>query len=343
MNNTIDNVITNSQTISKKKVSKEEIKKIIEQFYNSILNNKDAIMLTNEIDIKNSNGFKLNFNIIDRIFKNIQKESIYCGETIYTERNDEKKFIYGKYLTSKGTILTINEGNTYIILEMILKNIIANNIHIINTPGYMYGTNNFLIVILQTILEKNGYSKYQTQIFNSETCEDLLKRYTSIDLVVCIGNHNLQMFVRNHCKNELILSGYENFDIYLETTKFMKLINKIINQNVPIQFYINKKINVEIENAIIVDDIEEAVAQMNFNGNGYSTAIFTEDNASACYFLENIKSKIQTINTSPTIERICDINQQSLMSEKTIIFPIGNFSDRLEFYATNMIKENKTR
>ena len=340
MENKIESVITNSRTINKETISKEKIKKIIDQLFQSLSNDKDAMMVANEIDIKNSNGFKLDFNVINQIFKNVENETIYYGDVIYSERNDEKKFVYGKYLDSKGTVLMINEGNTYILLEMILKNLIANNVLIINTSGYMYGTNNFLIEVLQTLLENNGNSKNQIQICISETCEEILKHYTSLDLVVCIGNHNLQRFVQNHCKNELIISGYENFDIYLETAKYIELINNIIKQGVPIQFYINRNLNIDIENAILVDDIEEAVAQMNFNGNRYSTAIFTEDINSASYFLKNIKSKIQTINTSPTIERICDINQQQLMIEKTIIYPVGDFADKLEFDVVKLFQEN---
>lgn len=340
MENKIESVITNSLAINKETTSKENIKNVIEQLHKSLTNSKDAMLVANEIDIKNSNGFKLDFNVINQIFKNVEKETIYCGDVIYSERNNEKKFMYGKYLDSKGTILTINEGNTYVLLEMILRNLMANNVLIINTSGYMYGTNNFLIEVLQALLESNGYSKNQIQICISETCEEILKHYTSLDLVICIGNHNLQRFVQNHCKNELILSGYENFDIYLETTKYIELINNIIKQGVPIQFYINSKLNIDIENAIIVDDIEEAIAQINFNGNGYSTAIFTEDIESASYFVKNIKSKIQTINTSPTIERICDINQQSLMIEKTIVYPIGEITDTMKFDIAKLLQEN---
>lgn len=339
MESKLENIITNSLTINKKITTKEEIKKIIEQLKTSLLVNKDSIIEANEIDLKNNNGFKLNFNIINQIFKNIEKETIYYGNTIYSERNIEKKIKYGKYLDSKGTVLTINNGNTYILLEIILKNIIANNVLIINTNGYMYGTNNLLIKILQTLLENNNYSENQIQIYISETPEEILKQYTSLDLVICIGDHNLQSFVKNHCKNELIISGYENFDIYLETDKYMELINNIIKQEVPIQFYINKKLNIDIADSIIVDDIEEAVAQMNFNGSRYSSAIFTENNESAEYFIKNIKSKIQTINTSPTIERIIDISVQNLMIEKTIIYPSYESTKKIEFDITKLLKE----
>lgn len=331
MENKFETILTNSLTIEKKTILKEKTKIIIEQFYKALLNSKDAMLMANEIDIKKQNGFKLNFDIIDNIFKLIEKENIYCGDVIYNERNIEKNFIYSKYLTGKGLILIINEGNTYTLIEMILKNLKANNTVIFNTNGYMYGTNNFLIEIIQTILEKNSFSKNQIQLYISNSYEETLKHYSNIDLVIGIGNHNLQQFVQNHCKNELILSGYENFDIYIESNKHLELINKIIKQNVPIQFYLNKSLNIEELNAIIVDDIEEAVAQINFNGNKYSTAIFTENKMSAMYFVSNIQSKIVSINTSPTLERVCDIKQQWLMSEKTVIYPVGKIEDTIKF------------
>mgnify|MGYP005751138325 FL=1 len=331
MENKLEKIITNSLTINKEIITKEKIKIIIDELYKAILDNKDSLLSANKIDIETANGFELNFAIVEQIFKNIEKETIYCGDTIYSQKNNEKNFMYGKYYSSRGTILVINEGNTYILLELILKNLIACNVLIINTSGYMYGTNNFIIHILQTILEHNNYSKNQVQIYVSETSEEILKQYTSLDLVVCIGDHNLQRFVENHCQNELIVSGYENFDIYLETDKYTNLINEIIKQNVSIQFYINKKLNIDYQNAIIVKDIDEAISQINFNGSRYATAIFTDDKESILYFIKNIKSKIQTINTSPTIERICDINTKDLMIEKTIIYPLFKFSDTLKF------------
>ena len=37
---------------------------------------------------------------------------------------------------------------------------------------------------------------------------------------------------------------------------------------------------------------------------------------------KEVKSKIVTVNTSPTIERIIDIKQNDLVNEKTIIYPL---------------------
>ena len=50
-------------------------------------------------------------------------------------------------------------------------------------------------------------------------------------------------------------------------------------------------------------------------------AIFTEDKENASRFIQEIKSKMVTVNTSPSIERIIDIKQSELINEKTIIYP----------------------
>ena len=76
-------------------------------------------------------------------------------------------------------------------------------------------------------------------------------------------------------------------------------------------------------NSIIVSDIDEAIAQINYNGNRYSSAIFTSSTENASKFIKQVKSKIVTINTSPTIERIIDIKQTDIINEKTIIYPFN--------------------
>lgn len=320
MENKLETIVTNTLSIEKVNIKKDKIKNIIDKFYISIINNKEYFIKLNNIDIKNNNGFKLDFNVINKIFKNFENDLNNYNDTIFSYKNND--YVYGKYLSPRGTVLLITEGNTYILIELILKNLLANNTLIINTNGYMYSVNNLLIEILSTILKNISYSENQIQLYVSESSKEVLNHFTSIDLVICIGNHNLQMFVQNNCKNELIISGYNNFDIYLDTNKYMDLVNNIINQNVNINFYVNKDLNIDIENSIIVNDIEEAIAQINFNGSKYSSTIFTENMDSAKYFIKNVKSKIQTINISPTVERSCDI--KDLMIEKTIIFPIKN-------------------
>ena len=145
--------------------------------------------------------------------------------------------------------------------------------------------------------------------------------FANIDLVICIGNQELQRLVLNKSKNKTIISGYENFDLYIEDTTHMDFIDKILDSGVSIQLYISSNIKLDYDNVIIVNDIEEAISQINYNGSRYSTAIFTSSNENASKFIKEIKSSIVTINTSPTIERIIDIKQSDLIKEKTIIYP----------------------
>ena len=123
--------------------------------------------------------------------------------------------------------------------------------------------------------------------------------------------------------NKTIVSGYEHFDLYIEDTKHIDFINKIINTELNIQLYINSDMQFNYDSAMIVNDIDEAIAQVNYNGSKYSATIFTSSKENASKFIKEVKSKIITVNTSPTIERIIDIKQTELVNEKTIIYPFN--------------------
>lgn len=220
-----------------------------------------------------------------------------------------------------GNVVIITDGNPYLSLEMILRNIMAGNTIILVNNGFMYGTNNLIVNIVQSILENYQVSKNLIQLFITDDYKEVLNNYANIDLVVCIGNHELQRLIIRESKNKVITSGYENFDLYIEDTKHLDFLNKIINTGLNVNLYINKDTNLDYDTAIIVSDIDEAIAQINYNGSRYSSAIFTSSNFNASKFIREVKSSIVTINTSPTIERICDIKQLDLVYEKTIIYP----------------------
>ena len=103
----------------------------------------------------------------------------------------------------------------------------------------------------------------------------------------------------------------------------MDFLNEILNTGLNIQLYINSDTKSDHSSAIIVSDVDEAIAQINYNGSKYSSAIFTTSTQNASKFVKEVKSKIVTINTSPTIERIIDIKQTDLINEKTIIYPFN--------------------
>lgn len=222
-----------------------------------------------------------------------------------------------------GTVVVINDGDPYTIIEMSIRNIMAGNTTIFSNNGFMFGTNQLLIQIIQSVLEQFNISKYLIQLYISETFDEILSNYVNIDLIVCIGNHDLQRTILNKSKNKTIISGYENFGLYIEDDSHLEFIDKILNTGLNIQLYINANIKLDYPNAIIVNDIDEAIAQINYNSSKYSSAIFTTSKESTSRFINEIKSKIVTVNTSPTIERIIDINQKDLINEKIIIYPFN--------------------
>ncbi len=320
--NNINEIMSNALTVNKDTLSKN-IKDIINQIKNVIEANKDNIENASSIDKNNDNGFILNFDIVNNIFSNIEKENTLHGDVTLSQKDDYKKIIYGTQIMEYGNVAVISDGNPYVIIEMALRNIIAGNTTIFANDKFMLGTNQLLIQIIQSVLEQFNISKYLVQIYITNNFDEVLSNFANIDLVICIGNRNLQNMILNKSKNKTIISGYENFDLYIEDTTHLEFINKIINTGLNIQLYVNENTNLDYSNSIIVSDIDEAIAQINYNGNRYSSAIFTSSTENASKFIKQVKSKIVTINISPTIERIIDINQSDLTIEKTIIYPFS--------------------
>ncbi len=320
--NNINTIIANSLRVDKEILYKN-IKPIIVQLKKTLDSNKDAIKQANEIDKKNNNGFVLDFSIINNIFSNLEKEELLYGDVTLSQKDEEKNIIYGTQIMDCGNVVVITDGNPYTIIEMTIRNIMAGNTTIFSNRGFMFGTNQLVIQIIQSVLEQFHISKYLIQIYISENFDELLSNFANIDLVVCIGDHNLQKLILKKSKSKTIISGYENFDLYIEDTSHIEFLNKIINTGLNVQLYINDNTKLDHPQAIIVSDIDEAIAQINYNGSGYSSAIFTNSIEHASKFTREVKSKIITVNTSPTIERIIDIKQADLVNEKIIIYPFG--------------------
>lgn len=321
-NNNINKIITNSLQVNKDILSKN-IKAIIIQIKNALEINKEAIKAANSIDKKNNNGFILDFNIIKNIFSNLEKENLFYGDVTLSQKDEEKNILYGTQIMDIGNVVVITDGNPYTIIEMIIRNIMAGNTTIFSNNGFMFGTNQLLIQIIQSVLEQFNISKYLVQIYVSENFDEVLSNFANIDLVVCIGNHSFQNMILNKSKNRTIVSGYENFDLYIEDVSHIEFLNKIVNTGLNIQLYINSDTNLDHSSAIMVNDIDEAIAQINYNGSNYSSSIFTTSKENASKFIKEVKSKIVTINTSPTIERIIDIKQNDLINKKIIIYPFN--------------------
>lgn len=322
MEDNASKIIPNALSVGKINLY-NNIENIIKEVEKALFINKDLILEANKIDQKNNNGFIMDFNILNNIFKNLEKETIIYGNVILSEKDEDKRIIYGKQIMDYGNVLVINDGNPYVIIEMALRNILAGNTIIFANKGYMYGTNNLIINIIKNVLEKFEVSKYLIQLYVTEEFDSILSNYANINLVVCIGNRNLQNIILNKSKIKTITSGYENFDIYIEDDSHIDLLKRIVDTGLNIQLYINNDLKLDYKDAILVSDIDEAIGQINYNGSKYSASIFTKSTDNASRFMREVNSKIITVNASPTIERIIDIKQSDLIIEKTIIYPLN--------------------
>ena len=321
MQNDIDKIISNALSVNKEELT-SDIKNIFNELKDAINMNRDLIIEANNIDLEKGNGIPIDFEVINNIFNNILDENIFFGDVVLMEKNDDDKIIYGKQVMDTGNVLVVNDGNPFVIFELAIRNIIAGNTSIFFNDGYMYATNKVLIGIIQSIFERKKLSKYFVQLYIDNDYNDALKNFANIDLVICVGSHEEQLNILKNSKVKTIVSGYENFDIYIEDTSNIEFINKINSLGLNIQYYVRNDIDIQLPNSIIVDDIDEAIAQINYNGSRFSTSIFTDSRENAIKFIMDIKSNTVTVNTSPTIERIMDIKQTDLTIEKTIVYPM---------------------
>lgn len=304
-----------------------DIRLLIKEYQNKINETFNILLEANKVDLKNDNGFIPNLNTINNIFNLVLNEKYSYGDTTLSTRNEELNITYGKLISNIGTVCTIFDGNMYTLLEILLRNLLSNNSTIFSYSGYMYGTNTYLLELLKEILTKNNLDKNLVNQYITEDHKQLLSNYTSIDLVICIGSKELQNTIVELSKNKTIVSGYENYEIYIDSLEHISFLEHIMSQDYKITLYAKESLGILNEDIFIVTDEDEAISMINNTGSNYSTSVFTDNPAIASKFLQEIKSKQVLVNTSPTIEHFLDIKQSDLYTEKTIIYPVSNKAD----------------
>jgi len=314
------NLIIQNAINSKKYNDIKKENELIANLKKAILENYTLFETTNKIDLSNNNGFVLEKNtmetIIDRYINAIPLINSKDNSTI-----TENDLLISNIYSNLGIVHVIFDGNTYTMLELILLGILTHNTIIFTSNGYMHGTNGLLLNIVHTILEKEEYKKEMFQHSFIIRPEDFFDSFKTINKTIVIGDSEMQNKYNKLCANALLISGYNNYDIYIEDLEHVETIKKIISQKLNINLYINSGLKVKADNAIFVEDIDEAITQINFNSSGYSSSIFTKNNENASKFIKNINSKNVLVNASPTLVQQLDIKQEDLLKEKNIILP----------------------
>ena len=321
-------------------------KKIVQNIFELLKENQENIEKANKIDVKNNNGFKINFDMFQKLNNEIKNiEDVY--RKVISMNKNENNYLEGKQTDNLGTICLIYDGNTYCLLELVLKAILTHNSIIVTSESdYMKATNELIVILIQRILEAYNIDKNLVQILYTSRIEDLLSNNISINRVIAIGNQNFQDKIRKASKVEVISKGYDYFDLYIEDLTNLNFIKKIIKEKENIDIYVKNGLEVPFEDYIEVEDIDEAIALINFNTSGYSSSIFTNNNQNASEFLRKVKTDNISVNSSPLIENIADIDINLLLIKKNMFYPNplseSNEKNKFEFpTARALLEKNK--
>ena len=171
-------------------------KKVAQNIFELLDENKESIEKANKIDVKNNNGFKINFSMFQKLNNEINAiENVY--RKVISMNKNGNNYLEGKQTDNLGTICLVYDGNTYCLLELVLKAILTHNSIIITSESdYMKATNELIRILVQRILEAYKIDKNLVQILYTSRIEELLSNCTSINKVIAIGNRNFQNKIR---------------------------------------------------------------------------------------------------------------------------------------------------
>lgn len=290
-----------------------------------ILKNKDEIQKIYNIEEKYGNICESIESILNHIKENMKKYNQNSHKSI--QRKNSDNFIVGKYQESLGVLGVIYDGNPYITIELALKAISTKNAIIFCTNNQRYAITNLIVLYFKQILKEYGYSMELIQAINSDDYEEMFNHNTILSRLIVIGNKNLQNKCQSKSKIEVITSGYNCYDLYIENIMDEQLIKKILNvKDIELNIYINKNIaskQIEllgIDEYTEVDSAEECIRDININSAGYCSSIFSNSGEVANKFLKLVKTKNVFVNASPTVERSLDIDENDLLYTKGVMF-----------------------
>ena len=179
MEKNINDIIGKALIANNKEYNNKNIHALLNSIKESILNNKQVFYQANDIDNKNNNGVILDFKIFENIFNLVFKEKIMYGDVIKSVKDENNKIMYGKQLSNLGLVAIISDGNPYITLEMILRNILAYNSIIICNDGKSYGLNNLIIEIVKSNVTKYNYDENLVNLCVTNDYNNLLNTKSS--------------------------------------------------------------------------------------------------------------------------------------------------------------------
>ena len=270
-----------------------DTKQLVKDIFIKINEAKEDIIKANMIDIRNNNGFEIDFNIIGMIEAELLKIEDLYNRIICLEDKSMEYVLNDSF----GTICTMYNGNTYYLIELTLKSILTRNSMIfVSEINYMNFTNRLILILIKNILDKYGIDKNLIQLIYTDDFHALLSNNASINRVLAIGDLEFQNRVKESSSVEVICLGIDRYDIYIEDINNISILEALSKFDC-CDIYVKLGLKVSFDDYIEVKDVEEAVGQINFNTAGYASIILTDSKNSASYFVKNVKAANVFVNT----------------------------------------------
>ena len=319
---------------------------VIKSIYDLLCEDKENIIKANRIDAKNKNGFSLDWEYISKLYEKVSNIEDSYRKVIQLNKN-ANNYLEGKQTDNIGNICAIYDGNTYCLLELVMKAILTHNsLILVSEKDYMKATNELIIILIQRILKAYNIDANLIQILYTTKIEELLSNSITIGKAIVIGNKSYQNKIRLISKVNAIYMGYNTFDLYIDDVANLSFIKKIIKQSNNIEVYVKTGLKFDYDEVTEVEDVDEAIGMINFNTSGYSSRIFTSDNQNASQFLKEIKSKNVAVNSSPLIEDFLNVDINEFLIVKNMIYPNllveGTQKSKFQFpTAKSILEKNK--
>ena len=208
-----------------------------------------------------------------------------------------------------GNLGIIYNGNPELLLYLSFKALRTNNNIIFFQRDEARKTNNYIINIINTILEKNNYNTV-IAIEKIESKKDIVKYQNYLNTIICIGEiaeyNDLKQFV----KTNIIYSAYGTLSLYMDDKDLRNILlemdDYIFNNNLILDLYKD-------------EDVKEVIQKINEKGENFCAVIFTKDIKKVSNFIENIHSQNVYINKNPFKNYNFYLDDRTIVKTKNII------------------------
>ena len=186
-------------------------------------------------------------------------------------------------------IQVILNGNPEIVFRIGIE-AVRNNVNmIICIEDFCLAQNTILVKLMSLCLKEMKLNK-TIKLENMLTDSEIIENSKNIDLTICMGNSNDYNFFSKKIKN-IKFNNYNIFEVYADSEEFDEIKRKVY------EYAMLNQYEIEIYDTDLT--IEEAIDDINTNGYGYCSVLFSKDKVNAQKFKENINSKYIVINENP--------------------------------------------